>query len=164
MLLTLFIAILVVIFSILSMASFSAHSAVYFIILTFLATGLIYYIIGSTYVSIMLFIVYVGAVAMLFIFCVILLNLRNTVETARLKYYAYYPTLFITIFLAFYVYFSYFQLNTTFSYFDWPSFNYSYYSKDHMFLSTFYTMNSFYVIIIGLLLFFVTIAVTALFA
>jgi len=164
MLLTLFIALLVVVFSILSMASFSAHSAVYFMILTFLATGLIYYIVGSTYVSMMLFIVYVGAVAMLFIFCVMLLNLRNTLESARLKYYAFYPMLFITFCLSVYVYFTYFQLNTSIAYFDWPSFNYTYYSKDHMFLSTFYTLNSFYIMIIGLLLFFVTIAVTALLA
>lgn len=162
MFLTLFIAFFALLFSVFSMASFSAHSAVYFIILTFLSTGLIYYIIGSTYVSMMLFIVYVGAVAILFIFCVMLLNLKNDIKPQPLKFYLYLPILLFLIigFVYFHIY--YFQLNSNFIYFDWPAFNYNYYSKDHSFLSTFYTMNSPYILIIGVLLFFVTIAVTAL--
>lgn len=162
MFLTIFIALLALIFSVLSMASFSAHSAVYYIILTFLCSGLIYYILGSTYVSIMLFIVYVGAVAILFIFCVMLLNLRNDISTVNFRYYAYLPILLVSLLAAFYFYSEVFQLNMTLGYFDWPAFHYSFYSKDHMFLSTFYTLNSFYIMLIGLLLFFVTVAVTAL--
>ena len=162
MFLTLFIAFLSLIFSVFSMASFSAHSAVYFIILTFLSTGLIYYIIGSTYVSIMLFIVYVGAVAMLFIFCVMLLNLKNAIKSQPLKFYLYLPALLILVFTFVYLHVYYFQLNSNFSYFDWPAFSYNFYSKDHSFLSTFYTINSPYILIVGILLFFVTVAVTAL--
>jgi NADH-quinone oxidoreductase subunit J len=162
MILAVFISFLALVFSIFSMASFSAHSAVYFIILTFLASGLVYYIVGSTYVSIMLFIVYVGAVAMLFIFCVILLDLRNNLFGSKLKYYTYYPLLFLSILISFYVYFYFFQVNSFVVYFDWPSFEYYFYSKDHSFLSTFYTLHAFYVIIIGLLLFFVTVIVTAI--
>lgn len=162
MILTFFIALLALVFSVFSMASFSAHSAVYFMILTFLATGLIYYIIGSTYVSIMLFIVYVGAVAMLFIFCVMLLNLKNAVKPQPLKFYVYLPFLLFLVYFFVYFHTYYFQLNSSFNYFDWPAFNYNYYSKDHSFLSTFYTMNSSYILIIGILLFFVTVAVTAL--
>jgi NADH:ubiquinone oxidoreductase subunit 6 (subunit J) len=162
MFLTLFIAFLALIFSVFSMASFSAHSAVYFIILTFLSTGLIYYIIGSTYVSIMLFIVYVGAVAILFIFCVILLNLKNTIRSHSVKFYLYLPILLILVLGFLYFHTFYFQINSNFTYFDWPAFSYNYYSKDHSFLSTFYTLNSSYVFIVGILLFFVTVAVTAL--
>jgi NADH:ubiquinone oxidoreductase subunit 6 (subunit J) len=162
MILTFFIAFLALAFSVFSMASFSAHSAVYFIILSFLSTGLVYYIVGSTYVSIMLFIVYVGAVAMLFIFCVMLLNLKNLIRAEKLKYYLYFPILLLSAFFIVYAHVYYFQLSTAFYYFDWPAFSYNYYSKDHMFLSTFYTMNSAYIMIIGLLLFFVTVAVTAL--
>jgi NADH:ubiquinone oxidoreductase subunit 6 (subunit J) len=162
MYLTIFIAFLALIFSVFSMASFSAHSAVYFIILTFLCTGLIYYIIGSTYVSIILFIVYVGAVAILFIFCVILLNLKNSIKSAPLKFYLYFPILIFLVLTFVYIYTFYFELNSNFIYFDWPAFSYNYYSKDHIFLSTFYTLNSAYIFIIGLLLFFVTVAVTAL--
>jgi NADH-quinone oxidoreductase subunit J len=160
--LTTFISFLAFVFSIFSMASFSAHSAVYFMILTFLATGLVYYIIGSTYVSMILFIVYVGAVAILFIFCVILLELKNNLFDSKFKYYAYYPLLFISIIVSFYIYFEFFQLNVSMTYFDWPSFDYNFYSKDYSFLSTFYTLHSFYVITIGLLLFFVTVIVTSI--
>lgn len=161
MILLYFIASLALIFSVFSMASFSAHSAVYFMILTFLCTGLVYYIIGSTYVSIILFIVYVGAVAMLFIFCVILLNLENSIRHSNLKLYAY--TFFFLIIFIFIFYFSsnYTQVSV-FGYYDWKPINYTYFSKDYMFLSTFYTINSPYIFIVGLLLFFVTVAVTAI--
>lgn len=162
MFLTIFIAFLALIFSVFSMASFSAHSAVYFIILTFLSTGLLYYIIGSTYVSIMLFIVYVGAVAMLFIFCVMLLNLKNSLRGPNFKFYVYFPIIISLLFATLYFQTFYFQLNSDFFYFDWPAFSYNYYSKDTAFLSTFYTLNSPYIFIVGLLLFFVTVAVTAI--
>lgn len=162
MILTVFIAFLTLIFSVFSMASFSAHSAVYFMILTFLSSGLLFYIVGSTYVSIILFIVYVGAVAMLFIFCVILLNLKNSLSEARLKFYFYFPILLFLLIAVLYAQINYFQVNSDFVYFDWPAFNYNYYSKDTSFLSTFYTLHSQYIFIIGMLLFFVTVAVTAI--
>jgi NADH:ubiquinone oxidoreductase subunit 6 (subunit J) len=110
----------------------------------------------------MLFIVYVGAVAMLFIFCVMLLNLKNAIKPQPLKFYLYLPVLLFLVFGFVFLHTYYFQLNSNFSYFDWPAFSYNYYSKDHMFLSTFYTMNAPYILIIGVLLFFVTVAVTAL--
>lgn len=160
--LLLFIAFITFVFSIFSMASFSAHSAVYFIILTFLSSGLIYYIVGSTYVSIILFIVYVGAVAMLFIFCVMLLNLKNNLSVNSFRYYAYLPFIFFAFLGALYAYSYFFQINVVLSYLDWPTFNYSFHSKDYMFLSTFFTLNSFYIMLIGILLFFVTVAVTAI--
>lgn len=162
MTLTLFIAFFTLIFSVFSMASFSAHSAVYFMILTFLSSGLLFYIVGSTYVSIMLFIVYVGAVAILFIFCVILLNLKNSLSQVTLKFYLYVPVLLFLLSGVLYAQINYFQINSEFAYFDWPAFNYNYYSKDTSFLSTFYTLNSQYIFIIGMLLFFVTVAVTAI--
>jgi NADH:ubiquinone oxidoreductase subunit 6 (subunit J) len=164
MYLTFLLGSIALIFSVLSMASFSAHGAVYFIILAFLSTGLLYYIIGSTYVAIILFIVYVGAVAMLFIFCVILLNLQYNKSEIGLRYYLVFPLLAAAAFGAWYIFCTFFQVTTLDIFHEWPSFSYSLYSKDHMFLSTFYTLNSFYVILIGLLLFFVTVAVTALLA
>lgn len=162
MILTVFIAFLALIFSVFSMASFSAHSAVYFMILTFLSSGLLFYIVGSTYVSIILFIVYVGAVAMLFIFCVILLNLKNSLSQTGVKFYVYFPILIFLLAAVLYAQINYFQINSDFVYFDWPAFNYSYYSKDTSFLSTFYTLHSQYIFIVGMLLFFVTVAVTAI--
>jgi NADH:ubiquinone oxidoreductase subunit 6 (subunit J) len=154
---------MVFMFSIFSLTSFFVHTAVYFIILTFLASGLIYYIVGSTYVSIMLFIVYVGAVAILFIFCVMLLNLQSDISSfQRIRYYAYIPFYIVSIVLAFFIYLFFFQNNTLIFYFDWPTFYYSFYSKDHVFLSSFFTIFSFYIVIIGLILFAVTVFVTAL--
>jgi NADH:ubiquinone oxidoreductase subunit 6 (subunit J) len=163
MILLISISIIAFIFSIFSLTSFFVHTAVYFIILTFLTSGLIYYIVGSTYVSIMLFIVYVGAVAILFIFCVMLLNLQSDVSSIqRIRYYAYIPFFILSIFIAFFVYLFFFQTNTLVFYFDWPTFYYSFYSKDHVFLSSFFTVFSFYIVIIGLILFAVTVFVTAL--
>lgn len=162
MLLSLF-SFITVLFAVFSMASFSAHNAVYFIILSFLTTGFIYYIIGSTYVSIILFIVYVGAVAMLFIFCVILLNLKNSVQNSGIRYYVYYPLTFSIIFFSLYFYTLYYQPSADWYIFnDFPEFYFTQHSKDHAFLSTFYTTNLFYVLILGFLLFFVTVAVTYL--
>jgi NADH:ubiquinone oxidoreductase subunit 6 (subunit J) len=163
MILLIIISIIAFMFCILSLTSFFVHTAVYFMILTFLSSGLIYYIVGSTYVSMMLFIVYVGAVAILFIFCVILLNLQSNISSfQKLRYYSYIPFYIISIFISFFLYFFFFQTNTLVFYFDWPTFYYSFYSKDHVFLSTFFTIFSFYIAIIGLILFAVTLFVTAL--
>jgi len=160
--LAVFFSILSLFFSIFSMASFSAHSSVYFIILTFLSTGLVYYIIGSTYIAIILFIVYVGAVAILFIFCVILLNLNNQFSVNPKSFYFYIPLItFILLTSLYFIFQRYSIFFSDFNNFEWINFNYNFYSKDHMFLSTFYTLNIFPVMLIGLLLFFVTVFVTA---
>jgi NADH:ubiquinone oxidoreductase subunit 6 (subunit J) len=161
--LAVFFSILALFFSIFSMASFSAHSAVYFMILAFLSTGIVYYVLGSTYVAIMLFIVYVGAVAMLFIFCVMLLNLKNQPFTNTKRYYFYIP---LTVLVFSFSIYSFLQgYSIFFSDFgspEWLNFNYGFYSKDHTFLSTFYTLNSFLIMFVGLLLFFVTVVITAI--
>ncbi len=158
-----FFSFITVLFAVFSMASFSAHNAVYFMILSFLTTGFIYYIIGSTYVSMILFIVYVGAVAMLFVFCVMLLNLKNTLQSDSLRYYLYYPLICLIIFSMAYFYTVFYQPTIDWiTFYDFPNFNYQNTTKDHTFLSTFYTVNLFYITILGFLLFFVTVAVTFL--
>lgn len=150
-------------FSIFSMASFSVHSAVYFIILTFLSSGFVYYLLGSTYLSMILFIVYVGAVAILFIFCIMLLNLRTEQgSTYTFRYYIYSSFIFFSFLVGVYFYFTFFTFNFYFIHFDWIGFDYSFYSKDYSFLSTFFTFYSSYILCVGILLFFVTVAVTSI--
>jgi NADH-quinone oxidoreductase subunit J len=72
-----FFTILALLASFGAFGSFSAHTNIYFMILSFLSSGIVYYLLSATYMAIMLFIVYVGAVAMLFVFCVMLLNLSS---------------------------------------------------------------------------------------
>ena len=152
------------IFSIFSMASFSAHVAVYFIILTFLATGFVYYIIGSYYVSMMLFIVYVGAVAMLFIFCVMLLNLKSFFGYDRFKYYAYscvMLTLVGVLILSEYVLND--RLDLQIEEIGLEDYvQAKFYSKDFKLLVILFTDFAFDVIVVAVILFFVTVVVTDL--
>jgi NADH:ubiquinone oxidoreductase subunit 6 (subunit J) len=153
------------IFSVISMASFSAHAAVYFMILTFLATGFVYYIIGSYYVSMMLFIVYVGAVAMLFIFCVMLLDLKSFFGYDRFKYYAYSCVILSFVYLlAFAVdYLKY--LNPGLEIDSIVPEEYveaKFFSKDFKLLVILFTDFTFDIVVVAVILFFVTVVVTDL--
>jgi NADH-quinone oxidoreductase subunit J len=146
-----------------SIGAFSPHTAVYFIILCFLATGVVFYLFSSTYISMMLFIVYVGAIAMLFIFCIILLNLEVRNVQSRFHYYVF-PILFSSFFIATFYFFNsvfiydndFFFLHC-FVYEDWNP-----YTKDNYLLYTFYSFYIFQLIFLAFVLFFVTVAATTL--
>jgi len=138
-------------------------------ILCFLFSGIVYYLLSSTYLAMMLFIVYVGAVAILFVFCVILLNLSTKYSKVSVfSFYAFIP-LFLTSFLVAVILFFFgstgFQ-SDFFSY-DQTVFNmydhvWSYYSKDQLLTHSIYSSFLPYLIVLGILLFFVTVAVTVL--
>jgi NADH:ubiquinone oxidoreductase subunit 6 (subunit J) len=151
--------------AVLSMASFSVHSAVYLMLITFTFSSTLYFIVSSTYVSMTLLIIYVNAVSILFIFLVNLLNFRTNIPNQKVRFF-FFPLMFL-FFLSFVVftYFSFFDFNSVLGVTtSWSSFEYLTYTKNHAFVSTFFTIFSQYVIVIGLLLFFVTVVVTALFS
>jgi NADH:ubiquinone oxidoreductase subunit 6 (subunit J) len=150
-------------------ASFSAHTNIYFMILCFLFSGIVYYLLLSTYLAIMLFIVYVGAVAMLFVFCVILLNLSTKyAKISSFSFYSFIP-LFISSFLAIVILFFSFSVGfqSDFFIYDKLVFNFYehgwvFYSKDQFLTHAIYSGFLPYLVFLGILLFFVTVAVTVL--
>jgi len=146
-----------------SIGAFSPHTAVYFIILCFLATGVVFYLFSSTYVSMMLFIVYVGAIAILFVFCIILLNLEVRTTQGRFHYYVF-PVLFSSFFMAIFFFFNgIFVYDSDFFSLPYLVFeSLDHYTKDSYLLYTFYNFYIFQLIFLALILFFVTISATAL--
>lgn len=161
-------ALLAFMFVFASFASYSSHTATYFMILAFLCTGIEYYLLSATYLSMMLFVVYVGAIAMLFVFCVMLLNLSSAETSDRGTSFVHF--LYITpAAFAFVIYLldEYRALEsisllpnilTVWSSFAWVPF-----SKDHLLTAGLYTNILPVIVLLGFVLFFVTVLVTVLF-
>jgi NADH:ubiquinone oxidoreductase subunit 6 (subunit J) len=156
--------------SIAGFSTFSAHGAIYCMILSFLFSGIVYYLLTSSYLAMMLFVVYVGAVAMLFVFCVMLLNLSSrpgrAYSTASYYFFIFYAFIFLVACFALY------YMGATPS-FDvicfepssfWPTDeSWAPTSKDHFFTSSMYEKFLPYLAVLGIILFFVTVIVTVLF-
>jgi len=110
----------------------------------------------------MLFIVYVGAVAILFVFCVMLLSLQSEGFVGSLQYISYTTVLVLfsaSLFIFFSPYYVFSADYFSFSFFD---FALTFYTKDVIFLTSFYSLYTSYITFLGILLFFVTVAVTVL--
>jgi NADH:ubiquinone oxidoreductase subunit 6 (subunit J) len=157
-----FFATLSLFFGFVAISSFSAHASVYFMIITFLVTGILYYLLSCTYVSIMLFIVYVGAVAILFVFCVMLLSLQSEGFVGSLQYVSYTVVLVFLVVALFNFFSPYYVFSSDYFVFSFSDFNFNFFTKDNIFLSSFYSLYTSYIVFLGILLFFVTIAVTLL--
>lgn len=157
-----FFATLSLLFGFVAISSLSAHTSVYFMIITFLSTGILYYLLSCTYVSIMLFIVYVGAVAMLFVFCVMLLSMQSGGFVGSLQYISY-TTVLVFSSVSLFVFFSpYYVFSFDYFSFTFFDFSFTFYTKDYIFLTSFYSTYTSYIVFLGILLFFVTVAVTIL--
>lgn len=160
--LIIFFATLSLFFGFVAISSFTAHNSVYFMIVTFLFTGILYYLISCTYVSMMLFIVYVGAVAMLFVFCVMLLNLQSEGFVGQLQYF-FYATILVMVTAVLFNFFSLcYSASVDYFSFSLSDFGFNTFTKDVVFLSSFYTFYTPYIFFLGVLLFFVTVAATIL--
>lgn len=162
MILSNFFATLSLFFGFVAISSFSAHTSVYFMIVTFLSTGIFYYLLSCTYVSMMLFIVYVGAVAMLFVFCVMLLSLQSEGFVGSLQYVSF-SAILVFLSVSVFVFFSpYYIFSADYFLFNFFDFAFTFYTKDTIFLTSFYSLYTSYITFLGMLLFFVTVAVTML--
>lgn len=152
-------------------STFSAHTAIYCMILSFLFSGIVYYLLTSTYLAMMLFIVYVGAVAMLFVFCVILLNLssRASRSFSTSAYFFFFFYLLSFFFIAFFSYETiavfngdFFCIELSATYISDPV--WSPVSKDQFLTYTMYHSMLPLLLMLGFILFFVTVLVTVLFS
>lgn len=101
-------------FSVVFLALFSSFLVVFnknpvysilFLILTFLNCSLLLFIIGIEFLAIIFIIVYVGAVAVLFLFVLMMLDLRLDNIGSRIRN-SYYP---ILLFFFYFVFFEFFQ-------------------------------------------------------
>ena len=72
--------------------------AIFFLVLTFLNSSGILLLLGMEFFSILFLIVYVGAIAVLFLFVIMILNLKDIEEISQ-KYFEFIP---ISIFLFFF--------------------------------------------------------------
>jgi NADH:ubiquinone oxidoreductase subunit 6 (subunit J) len=152
-------------------STFSAHTAIYCIILSFLFSGIVYYLLASTYLAMMLFVVYVGAVAMLFVFCVILLNLSSRASrafsTSSYFFFSFYLLSFFLVSLLVYAtvagfssdFFSVEFISTFATDATWAPI-----SKDQFLTYSMYHAMLPLLLILGFILFFVTVLVTILFS
>jgi NADH:ubiquinone oxidoreductase subunit 6 (subunit J) len=166
-----FFALLAFFCSMCAFATFSAHTAIYCMILAFLFSGIVYYLITSTYLAMMLFVVYVGAVAMLFVFCVMLLNLSSrssrAMSTSAYFFLIAYFVVFFSVSLLFFHYSVTFDLDffsldlvTTLA----PEVTWAPFSKDQILTYTMYSTMLPLMVMLGFILFFVTVLVTILFS
>lgn len=156
--------------------------AIFYIILCFLSMAYTLYLLGATFMAIIILIVYVGAVAMLFVFCVMLF------DHARFNYaYVYFRVfgiIFTLLFLFAFVLKIYnpiekskpfriiFYENFSAIFKAWPkldTFNQFSRAFEHTFLesfSSFFFSTNFgvsYIVLIGFFLFLFTIGVTYIF-
>lgn len=152
-------------------STFSAHTAIYCMILSFLFSGIVYYLLASTYLAIMLFVVYVGAVAMLFVFCVMLLNLSSRASRVfgTSGYFFFFFYLFSFFVFSVLAYSSVAGFSGDFFSVDFFSVfitdpTWAPVSKDQFLTYSMYHSMLPLLVMLGFILFFVTVLVTILFS
>lgn len=160
---------LTLVFSLIGLITFSAPIALYSMICAFCLTAPIYYLLGATYVAMMLFAVYVGAVAVLFIFCLMLLNIGSEpVRTfSTVGFFFLLLAGFCVPFLSSMSPVSFFFSEPFFSFSNLPSYdllNYEDFSSGQVLSLSLYTDFIYVVVMLGFLLFSVTVFVTVLFS
>jgi NADH:ubiquinone oxidoreductase subunit 6 (subunit J) len=166
---------LLVFFSLLVFTTTIPSFAIFSIIVFFLLCSLFLYMLGFSFLALIILIVYVGAVAILFIFCTILFE-RNT----PLRAYFFYRRLLIYSFLGFFLYvlvnfispLFFYPFSTQFQFDVWYSANdearqliFENLDFIDVFASFFFTsdLGLIYTTLVGFFLFFFTIAVTYIF-
>jgi len=162
-------SLLTLMFSFLGLITFSAPIALYSMICAFCLTAPIYYLLGATYVAIMLFAVYVGAVAVLFIFCLMLLNIgSDSVRTFSITgLFFLLLSSFSIIFISYISPVSFFFVEPLSFLLTFPNFdlmNYENFSSGQVLSLSLYSDFIYVVVILGFLLFSVTVFVTVLFS
>lgn len=167
-------------FAILTFVTPIPSFAIFFIILFFFSSAYIMHLLGASFLAMIILIVYVGAIAILFVFCVILFE-----RTPVYSNYFYYRAILLCSFLLsiFYFFINFFILKfDNFKavkytpYFTpknklWPTNQFDTYSVpiDFTFLdafaSFFFITNQglFYILMIGFFLFFFTVSVVYIF-
>jgi len=92
-----------------------------YLIISFALSSMLFMILGAEFVSLLVFLVYVGAIAVLFLFIIMMLNLK--IVELRNYYLRYLPIGSFIIFflffeLSFFIYSEFFCMYSDFSFFD----------------------------------------------
>ena len=95
------------------------------LILSFGMTSIIFMVLGAEFLSLLIFIVYIGAIAVMFLFVIMMLNVK--VVELRSFYLKYIPVgIFIILFFFFeiyiYIYYEFFYYFNDFFYVNWVNF------------------------------------------
>ena len=95
------------------------------LILSFGMSSIIFMILGAEFLSLLIFIVYIGAIAVMFLFVIMMLNVK--VVELRSFYLKYLPVgIFIILFFFFelyiYIYYEFFYFLNDFFYVNWINF------------------------------------------
>ena len=95
------------------------------LILSFGMSSIIFMILGAEFLSLLIFIVYIGAIAVMFLFVIMMLNVK--VVELRSFYLKYLPVgIFIILFFFFelyiYIYYEFFYFFNDFYYVNWINF------------------------------------------
>jgi NADH-quinone oxidoreductase subunit J len=102
-----FFCLLIIFSSFLVISSANPVYSVLFLILIYVLSTHIFFILGSEFLAILFFVIYVGAVSILFLFVVMLLHLRNVELFSTLN--NYFP---VSSFVGLFLFFNLFYLFT----------------------------------------------------
>lgn len=136
--------------------------SVFFLILTFLLGSIFLFLLRNEFLSIMFIVVYIGAIVVLFLFVIMMLNIK--LIDLKSSYIAYIPLSFVFILLFFFEIMLYMQVNDFYvfynvfdSYVNWV--NYLYFSISNVHLVGLYLYTYYFLIFIAsaLILFIATI-------
>ena len=163
-----FFSIIAIFSSLMVITSRSTINSVFFLILDFISVGCLFIMVGAEFLGMILLIVYVGAVAVLFLFVVMMLDIKyRELQMSKL----YFPvgiligiTMLVEIYGAFTKVFS---KDTNFSFQDHNSYLNWYENLDslpdvYVFGQVFYTQYVLQILIAGLILYLAAIAVAFL--
>lgn len=124
------------------------------LIVSFALSSMLFMILGIEFISLLVFLIYVGAIAVLFLFIIMMLNLK--VVELRNYYLRYLPVGSFIIFffffeLCFFIYIEFFYTYVNFGFIDWIDFLYL---EDNIFLisTLIYTYYVIYFICLALVL------------
>lgn len=125
-----------------------------FLILTFAFSSMLFLILGIEFISLLIFMVYIGAIAVLFLFIVMMLNIK--IVELRNSYLRYLPVgsfiiLFFFLELCIFFYVEFFNFYFDFSFIDWID---VFYLEDNIYIlsSIIYTYFFIYFFILALIL------------
>ena len=93
-----FFSVIAIFSSLMVITSRSTINSVFFLILDFISVGCLFIMVGAEFLGMILLIVYVGAVAVLFLFVVMMLDINVTaIREGFVKYFSIGLTVFISM-------------------------------------------------------------------
>jgi NADH-quinone oxidoreductase subunit J len=110
-----FFSFFILLFSFFSVTSGNPVFGVLFLVLSFFSSSLFCISLGIDFIGLMLMVVYVGAIAVLFLFVVMMLSIDEEFNTFPFLFSSYILKFFIFVYLTF----IFFPLGSFFSYIDW---------------------------------------------